>query len=483
MQIFLVVSNPRKWPLKIPGVEIIQAKRYLTEPAYSRLTNVRVFNLSSSYRYQSLGYYVSLLAAARGHRPIPDITTIRDLQTPSMLRMVSEDFEEVINHALGPIKGTKFIMSIYFGRNMARRYDQLARILFNAFPAPLLRAEFVKTKEWQLRNLDAEGFSDIPESHFGFVIESATKYFSGKGQRSTRRIVPKYSLAILHKPDDKEPPSNEQALKRFIQAGNKLGIEAELITRDDFGRLAEFDALFLRETTRVTDHTFRFARRAEAENMVVIDDPQSIIKCANKVYLAEMLARQKIRTPKTLIVHRDNVDIVSYELGLPCVLKRPDSSFSMGVIKVNTRDELEAAALDMLDKSELVIAQEFLPTDFDWRVGILDGEPLYVCRYYMAPKHWQIIRRDPRGRKHDGNSETMAVSAAPAGAVQAALRACRPIGNGLYGVDIKQKGDRFYTVEINDNPNLDSGVEDEVLKDDLYLKIMGVFLKRLQAIK
>ncbi len=76
MQIFLVVNNPKHWPLKIPGVEVIQARRYLTEPAFSRISGARVFNLSRSYSYQSTGYYVSLLAAARGHRPIPDITTI-----------------------------------------------------------------------------------------------------------------------------------------------------------------------------------------------------------------------------------------------------------------------------------------------------------------------------------------------------------------------------------------------------------------------
>ena len=44
-----------------------------------------------------------------------------------------------------------------------------------------------------------------------------------------------------------------------------------------------------------------------------------------------------------------------------------------------------------------MVAQSFLPTEFDWRVGILDGEVLFVCRYYMARRHWQIVHRKKEG--------------------------------------------------------------------------------------
>ena len=29
-------------------------------------------------------------------------------------------------------------------------------------------------------------------------------------------------------------------------------------------------------------------------------------------------------------------------------------------------------------------AQEYLATDFDWRVGVLDRRPLFACKYFMA---------------------------------------------------------------------------------------------------
>jgi glutathione synthase/RimK-type ligase-like ATP-grasp enzyme len=67
--------------------------------------------------------------------------------------------------------------------------------------------------------------------------------------------------------------------------------------------------------------------------------------------------------------------------------------------------------------------------------------------------------------------------------VRAALRAARPIGNGLYGVDIKQARGQCYVIEVNDNPNIDAGVEDKILTDELYRRIMAVFLRRIERRK
>lgn len=484
MKTLLVVPNPKKWHLHIAGVEVVSARKYVTEKIFSQMRGIRVFNLMHVYRYQSLGYYVSLLAEARGHKPVPSITTFRDLQTPAMVRMTSTDLQELIDDALKPIKSDRFTLSIYFGQNMAKRYGRLCREIFNRFHAHFLRVELVHGKgHWSIKNIGTISLNEVPESHFDFLNESANRYFSGAGYRNRKSLPLPYSMAILHRPGCEDNPSNEAALKKFIWAGSKTGLDVELITKDDFGRLREFDALFIRETTTVNNHTFRFARYAEAEGLVVVDDPQSIIRCANKVYLAEMMDHEHIRMPRTVIVHRDNIDMVGYQLGLPCILKRPDSSFSLGVEKVDTSEQLEQKALEMMDKSELIIAQEFLPTDYDWRVGIWDGQPLYVCRYYMAKNHWQIIHRDGNGNKDEGWSDTLAVEEAPPEVVKIALKAANSIGSGLYGVDIKQVKNRFYVIEVNDNPNIDAGVEDEVLKNDLYLKIMQGFRRRIELQK
>ena len=62
----------------------------------------------------------------------------------------------------------------------------------------------------------------------------------------------------------------------------------------------------------------------------------------------------------------------------------------------------------------------------------------------------------------------------------AALKAAAAIGDGLYGVDLKQVGSRNVVIEVNDNPSIDAGVEDAYLGDDLYRRIMSEFLRRME---
>ena len=161
-------------------------------------------------------------------------------------------------------------------------------------------------------------------------------------------------------------------------------------------------------------------------------------------------------------------------------MKKPDSAFSNGVVKVKSEEELDERLDEFFGKSDLLVAQRFLPTSFYLRIGVLDGRALFACRYYMAPGHWQIIKQDNHGKGRYGKHETMPVETAPRQAVKLAIKAANPIGDGLYGVDIKESDGKFYVIEINDNPNIDAGVEDMVLRDELYRRVMEVFLKRME---
>ncbi len=484
MPTLIVTSEPEDWPATIEDVEIVDARAYLTDARYNEARNVKVFNLTRSYRYQTHGYYVSLLAEARGHKPLPSVRTIQDLKNSAVIRNVSSELDELIQDSLLPIKSDKFTLSVYFGRNLAKRYERLALHLYNQFQSPLLRAEFSKTsKRWILKKVALLPTSEIPASHWPFVTDVAKKHFTGRGASRKKVERARFELAILINPDDPEPPSNAGALKKFAKAAAKMGIATELITRDDYGRLAEFDGLFIRETTAVNNHTYRFSTRAAREGLIVMDDPVSIVRCTNKVYLAELMTRNKIATPKTIVIHSGNANRIEEELKFPCVLKKPDSAFSHGVIKVRSEEELNNALKKFLSESDLVVAQEFLPTSFDWRIGIVDRQPLFASKYFMANGHWQIIKQDVKGDDRYGRFETIPIELAPPAAVKAAMKAANLIGDGLYGVDIKESNGHFYVIEVNDNPNIDSGTEDAVLKDELYRRIMNVFLIRMQRHK
>jgi len=478
----LVIENTRRWPLRLEGADVVSARDYLVGDAWSGRRGLRVYNFCRTYGYQKLGYYVSLLAAARGHRPVPTVETLQDLRLAPVVRLVSGQLEDLIRRSLVRLKGPRFDLSVYFGRNLSKGYDALARALYTQFPVPLLRASFERRgREWRLSAVRPIATSEVPESHREFVIQQAEQHFGRRERPSRAKRTFRYDLAILAYSGSVDAPSDATALRRFVRAARQLGIDARLITADAASDIAAFDALFIRETTYVDHPTYRLSRRASTEGLVVIDDPVSILRCTNKVFLAELFGRNGIPHPETVVADSDSLSQIASAVGLPCVLKRPDSSFSQGVVRVDTEDEFRAKAAEFLRDSELVVAQAFTPSDFDWRIGVLGGQPLFACRYHMARGHWQIVATGPSGKRSYGRVEAVALEAAPGEAVELGVRAARLIGDGFYGVDVKESGGRFLVMEVNDNPNVEAGCEDAVLGDRLYLGVMDWFRQRLEA--
>ena len=215
--------------------------------------------------------------------------------------------------------------------------------------------------------------------------------------------------------------------------------------------------------------------------MPVIDDPISMIRCTNKIYLHELMEAHGMPTPPTVILAEDEDLAQGGEaLGFPMVLKIPDGSFSRGVHKVDNFAALKTLTDKLFEDTDLLLAQAFMPTDFDWRVGVLGGKPLFVCQYMMAAA---IGRSSSTGRtaRAEGGYRTLALAEAPPPVIDIALRAAQPIGDGLYGVDIKETPNGISVIEVNDNPNIDHGVEDQVGKEEVWNRILQWYIKRLEA--
>ena len=480
MKVLFAVNRTEDWPFEVPGSSVVTARSYLTDSSFSNGVEARLINLCRTDRYQGRGYYVSLLAEARGHRPLPDVKTIEDLQSKAHLELLAGEIDLLAQRALHHDQSSEFDLVCYFGRDAAERHAALAQQLFQLVRAPLVRAHFERLDgRWRLVEIEAMAAADVPPQHRPLLLRAAAEYVTGRRLDPRANLGPAAPrLAILRHPQEPDPPSDPAALDNFLRAGREVGLQAELIGPDDIDRLVSFDGLFIRATTNVAHYTYEFSRRAAALGLVVIDDPDSILKCTNKVYLHELMTRHGIPTPRTLTVHRENIGQVAQTLGLPCILKQPDSAFSRGVAKIDSEPQLQARALQLFERSELLIAQQWLPTDFDWRVGVLDRRPLFVCRYYMAPGHWQVIKRESANRQ-DGEVDTLCVTEAPEAVVATAVRAANLIGSGFYGVDLKQAGNQCYLIEVNDNPNIDAGNEDRVLKKALYREILGVFARRI----
>ncbi len=481
MNKYIVVNQPETWKLSSEHVKIISSRDYLTNPEFSKIKKARVFNLCKNYAYQSKGYYVSLLAEARGHLAIPTVKNLVDLAEPKLVKIVSEEFDDLIQQSLKNIKSQEFTLSVYFGQNVAAKYKELSAMFFRHFQIPFLRVRFNFTTRWNIKNIKAISESEIPEDHKESMLFFAEQYFAKKRYDTPRPTNFDHDLAILVQQNDVAPPSNGKALKKFVEIAEKMGFYTEIISPKDLSRLSAFDALLIRQSTEVNNEAYAFARKAQQEDIAIVDYPDAILKCCNKVFMAEAMENAGIPTPKTVIVHKDNKNTVLESTGLPVVLKSPDSTFSFGVKKAETKEDYLELVNAMLKSSELVIAQEFSPSDYDWRIGILDGKPFYACRYYMAKGHWQIYNWGAEKKDdQDGNADCLPIEEVPQKIVKNAIKAAKLMGKGLYGIDIKEVGGKALVIEINDNPNIDAGVEDLYYGDKVYSEILGALKNRLE---
>ena len=445
----------------------------------------KVINLCRSYGYLSLGYYCSLLAEARGDRITPSVETILDLQQRSTQQGLLAQLDRLID-GLDDVPRSINTLSfhVYFGRIEDPALAHLARKAFELFRCPLLELELERPAGldgWKTTSVKALDPREVDVSRDALFIGALDEFTRRRWSPTRVHSVPKMDLAILHDPDDPLPPSNLATLAHIAEVGEDMGISVELIRKKDYSRLTQFDALFIRETTAVAHHTFKFAKKAQAEGMPVIDDPGSILRCTNKAFLAELLRENGIGTPRTRLVSRRTMARFEDSLSYPVVLKVPDGSFSRDVKKATDFKQFQAIAQSMFKESEIVLVQDFMYTEFDWRVGVLDGKPLFVARYFMVRDHWQIIKHGGAGEHAEGRTEAVRISDTPPEVLQAAIAAARLIGDGFYGVDLKQNADGVFVIEINDNPNLDVGAEDKVLGDEVHRRLLGHLLAKFEA--
>lgn len=463
--------------------KVLRARDYLTNPNLFTGRRPNIINLARSYSYQSEGYYASLLAEARRHRVAPAVQSMVELSQKSLYAHALPELDAALQKDLegGAQRSEK--LTVCFTRANAPGYDRFSKLLFDWFRTPAIEvtiaaAGAAKPTIQMLRILPPHRLKGDERRFFLDALESHTRR---RWTAPKARASAKWSLAVLLDPKEGTPPSEPASIKKFAAVAERMGVEVEPLYPNDLASLAEFDALFIRATTAIDNFTYRFARRAEQEGMPVIDDTSSMIRCTNKVYLKELLDNAKIAAPRTEIIdEKTSAKELFAMLGAPVVLKAPDGSFSRSVHKASTVAEFEEKAKILFKDTALILAQEYMPTEFDWRVGVLGGEPLFACQYKMARGHWQILKHTANGATRSGAAMAIPLDQAPREVIDAAVKSARLIGDGLYGIDLKQTDRGVFVIEINDNPNLDTEYEGAVLKDELWRRIIAWFAQRLE---
>lgn len=490
----LVISyHPKLWNLKLEHVLALSPKAYLSDPSWQKREGLRVINLCAPYRDQRLGYYASLLGVARNHRVIPNVIMIKDLTSPRLSDLLPYEADQILQRQLSVFTEDKLSLLVLFERCTESKLVATAKLLARYIEVPLFRVWLEKVLvshrgaeevqgHWRVKRVQPLTLTQALRLDTELLTHAAPIYLNRQRFHKQGIKHEKYDLAILIDPTELTPPSCATALEHFKSAAENIGFYVEFITSEDAHRVAEFDALFIRTTTRVNHPTYRISRQATTEGLVVIDDPWSILKCSNKVYLYERLARARIRQPRSWVfLSGVPMSIQTLGLSFPLVLKHPEGCFSKGVFKLDHAEDLESSLEQLYEESDLIIGQEFIQSDFDWRIGVMNHQALFACRYYMARGHWQIYNWSSEDEETMvGHSETVPLSSVPKTVLNTAVRAASLMGEGLYGVDLKEVNGVVYVIEVNDNPNIDAGIEDAVEGSMLYHKIALNFLQMIE---
>jgi len=173
----------------------------------------------------------------------------------------------------------------------------------------------------------------------------------------------------------------------MARIAEKLSVDVEPITKAAVGGARRIRGLFIpRDQPRIDNHTYRFARRAWHEGMPVIDDPISMIRCTNKVFLMELLGSNQVATPPTvMLADASDMPRAMDELGLPLVVKIPDGCSRAACTRCTRRKESAASPTSCSEETDLLLAQKFLPTAIRLARGRARGRAAVRVPIRMAP--------------------------------------------------------------------------------------------------
>jgi glutathione synthase/RimK-type ligase-like ATP-grasp enzyme len=292
-----------------------------------------------------------------------------------------------------------------------------------------------------------------------------------KGTHAPRSRNAERRVAIVVDPAEHLPPSDERALDRFDVSFRRLGLVSQTIRCNDFRRVETVDAVFIRATTAIGSDTHELACYARALDVPVIDDPESIEICCDKRAVLKRLRLRRVPHPPTVEGDEANIAEVAATTGFPCVLKTPESCASRGVLLASSRADVVDAYRALRPNGGPVLLQPFLPTPFDWRIGVLDRRPFYACRYHVVLGDWRVIRWADARVASFGTVEARSLRDVPIPVLRAALDAAAAVGNGLYGVDVKWIDGRPLVIDVNDNPTINATCEDACEGQRLYDRV------------
>ena len=454
-------GTARPWPGR-RGSHMSRPERLSARPQ----AVARVVNLCRRLRYLSAGYYC--LAAGRGARPQADAErcghprpvrkTLFAFALPELDRMPA-------GHPAPSCRAARradFDLHACSAGQRRCRFRDLARRGLRHLPIPAAAVcASVTAAAVDLASVTPVGLHRLPvrwpRSSSGSLRDSSATAPWRASRSSPGRAT---AIAVLHNPQETLPPSEPAALESVSSRPARRWADVEL---DHCARLPPSGRV--RRPVHPRDHgprpshlSLRPQGRARRHAGDRRPDARSCAAPTRSIWPScwrRTTCRRRGRWCSTAEIVEARIAISS-QLGYPVVLKIPDGSFSRGVVQVENRAQVARhARANCSQHSRLILAQEYMYTTSTGVSACSTASRCSSASTSCRRSHWQIVKHKGDGPYAAGALQDLRDRRRAARRGDPGAKAASLIGDGLYGVDLKQTDDGVYVIEINDNPNID----------------------------
>jgi gamma-F420-2:alpha-L-glutamate ligase len=241
------------------------------------------------------------------------------------------------------------------------------------------------------------------------------------------------------------------------------------------GEKIDMPSLVLSRTGSGTNYfTLALMRQIEKFGIPVINDSDSISKVSDKLLTSQLLVKENLPIPKTILVNGDvDVELVEKEIGFPCVVKATSGSKGKTVHLCETKKDFTSlmALLSSIALKKVLIIQEFVDAAIgtDLRVWIIGGKTVVAMKRKAGNGDFRA------NISQGGTAEPFEITEE---IDYLARETARVLGLQIAGVDLLFDKEGYKICEANSSPGF-SGM-DKYCNQDMSQRIVDFIKLKIQ---
>ncbi len=385
--------------------------------------------------------------------------------------------------------------SAIWASNILEKDGQLQFTLFGP-SSPYFSGKEIRTRKYSSVSVkNSFGYSEVRyKVKMRLVIAGRTiKASVGLANRASNRFPVLIGRRTLHGKFVVDVAKRNQALgnhkvlmlvnnksaanRKFTENLSSIGIDIERATYDQLvfslggegnritimpsgADISDYGLVYFR-TSKVHGRDFVAASIAQYlanRNAEYIDRSVNMIANPDKLYQYVMLADNGIAIPQSVFMlpHllNDAYERLVVDLGLPFILK--DSSGSRGEHNylINSHAEFSRALRQAEDLDMLLIAQKYIPNDFDYRLITLGGKVVMAIKRVRS-----VSKTHLNNVSQGGRAELVELTSLKPSLINQAGQGAKLFQLQIAGVDLVQDkvSKLWYCLEVNKAPHIYSG--------------------------